>query len=70
MLVQDELSIKLFVILYVKLNNIDLACRIFSVLKISFNKLKRIRIYLQEGKHSPNLSSWQTKKATNAVNSP
>ncbi len=57
MLVQDELSIKLFVILYVKLNNIDLACRIFSVLKISFNKLKRIRIYLQEGKHSPNLSS-------------
>ena len=57
MLVQDELSIKLFVILYVKSNNIDLACRIFSVLKISFNKLKRIRIYLQQGKHSPNLSS-------------
>lgn len=57
MLVQDELSIKLFVILYVKLNNIDLVCRIFSVLKISFNKLKRIRIYLQQGKHSPNLSS-------------
>ena len=57
MLVQDELSIKLFVILHVKLNNIDLACRIFSVLKISFNKLKRIRIYLQQGKHSPNLSS-------------
>ena len=57
MLVQDELSIKLFVILYVKLNNIDLACRILSVLKISFNKLKRIRIYLQQGKHSPNLSS-------------
>ena len=57
MLVQDELSIKLFVILYVKLNNIDLACRIFSVLKISCNKLKRIRIYLQQGKHSPNLSS-------------
>ena len=56
MLVQDELSIKLFVILYVKLNNIDLACRIFSVLKISFNKLKHIRIYLQQGKHSPNLS--------------
>ncbi len=70
MLVQDELSIKLFVILYAKLNNIDLACRIFSVLKISFNKLKRIRIYLQQGKHSPNLSSWQTEKATNAVNSP
>ena len=70
MLVQDELSIKLFVILYVKLNNIDLACRIFSVLKISFNKLKRIRIYLQQGKHSPNLSSWQTEKVTNAVNSP
>ena len=46
MLVQDELSIKLFVILYVKLNNIDLTCRIFSVVKISFNKLKRIRIYL------------------------
>ena len=70
MLVQDELSIKLFVILYVKLNNIDLACRIFSVLKISFNKLKHIRIYLQQGKHSPNLSSWQTEKATNEVNSP
>ena len=46
MLVQDELSIKLFVILYVKLNNTDLTCRIFSVLKISFNKLKHIRIYL------------------------
>ena len=46
MLVQDELSIKLFVILYFKLNDIDLACRIFSVLKISFNKLKHIRIYL------------------------
>ena len=70
MLVQDELSIKLFVILYVKLNNIDLVCRIFSVLKISFNKLKRIRIYLQQGKHSPNLSSRQTEKATNAVKSP
>ena len=70
MLVQDELSIKLFVILYVKLNNIDLACRIFSVLKISFNKLKHIRIYLQQGKHSPSLSGWQTEKATNAVNFP
>ena len=57
MLAQDELSIKLFVSLYIKLNNIDLACRLFSVLKISFNKLKRIRIYLQQGKHSPNLSS-------------
>lgn len=57
MLVQDELSIKLFVSLYVKLNNIDLACGLFSVLKISFNKLKHIRIYLQQGKHSPNLSS-------------
>ena len=57
MLVQDELSIKLFVILYAKSNNIDLVCRIFSVLKISFNKLKRIRIYLQQGTHSPNLSS-------------
>ena len=70
MLAQDELSIKLFVSLYVKLNNIDLACGLFSVLKISFNKLKRIRIYLQQGKHSPNLSSWQTEKAINAVNSP
>ena len=57
MLVQDELSIKLFVSLYVKLNNIDLACGLFSVLKISFNKLKHIRIYLQQGKHSLNLSS-------------
>ena len=57
MLVQDELLTKLFVSLYVKLNNIDLACGLFSVLKISFNKLKRIRIYLQQGKHSPNLSS-------------
>ena len=46
MLVQDELSIKLFVILYVKLNNIDLVYRLFSVLKISFNKIKHIRIYL------------------------
>ena len=57
MLAQDELSIKLFVSLYVKLNNIDLARGLFSVLKISFNKLKHIRIYLQQGKHSPNLSS-------------
>ena len=70
MLAQDELSIKLFVSLYVKLNNIDLARGLFSVLKISFNKLKHIRIYLQQGKHSPNLSSWQTEKAINAVNSP
>ena len=57
MLVQDELLTKLFVNLYVKLNNIDLACGLFSVLKISFNKLKHIHIYLQQGKHSPNLSS-------------
>ena len=70
MLVQDELLTKLFVSLYVKLNNIDLACGLFSVLKIIFNKLKHIHIYLQQGKHSPNLSSWQTEKATNPVNSP
>lgn len=57
MLVQDELLTKLFVSLYAKLNNIDLARGLFSVLKISFNKLKHIRIYLQQGKHSPNLSS-------------
>ena len=57
MLVQDELSIKLFVILYDKLNNIDLACRLFSVLKIRFTKVKHIHLYLQQGKRSLNLSS-------------
>ena len=57
MLVQDELSIKLFVILYGKLNNIDLACRLFSMLKIRFTKVKHIHLYLQQGKRSLNLSS-------------
>ena len=55
--VQDELLTKLFGGLYAKLNNIDLACGLFSVLKIRFSKLKRILIYLQQSKHSPNLSS-------------
>ena len=57
MLVQDELLTKLFASLYVKLNNIDLACGLFSALKIRFAKVKHIRLYLQQGKHSPNLSS-------------
>ena len=57
MLDQDELLPNLLTAPRVKSNNINLARRLFSVLKISFNKLKHIRIYLQQGKHSPNLSS-------------
>lgn len=57
MLDQDKLLTGLLITPRAKSNNINLARRLFSVLKISFNKLKRIRIYLQQGKHSPNLSS-------------
>ena len=70
MLDQDELLTNLLTTLRVKSNNINLEQGLFSVLKIRFTKVKRIYLYLQQGKRSLNLSSWQIEKATNAVNSP
>lgn len=70
MLDQDELLTNLLSTPRVKSNNINLTRGLFSVLKIRFTKIKRIHIYLQQGKRSLNLSSWQIEKATNAVSSP
>ena len=57
MLGQDELLTNLLTTLRVISNNINLARRLFSVLKIRFTKVKRIHLYLRQGKHSLNLSS-------------
>ena len=57
MLDQDELLTNLLTTLRVISNNINLARRLFSVLKIRFTKVKRIHLYLQHGKRSLNLSS-------------
>ncbi len=57
MLDQDELLTNLLTTLRVISNNINLARRLFSVLKIRFTKVKRIHLYLKQGKRSLNLSS-------------
>ena len=57
MLGQDELLTNLLTIPRTKSNNINLARRLFSVLKIRFTKVKHIHLYLQQGKRSLNLSS-------------
>ena len=57
MLDQDELLTNLLTTLRVISNNINLARRLFSVLKIRFTKVKCIHLYLQQGKRSLNLSS-------------
>ena len=57
MLDQDELLTNLLTTSLAKSNSINLARRLFSVLKIRFTKIKRIHLYLQQGKRSLNLSS-------------
>ena len=57
MLDQDELLTNLLTTSLAKSNSINLARRLFSVLKIRFRKIKRIHLYLQQGKRSLNLSS-------------
>ena len=57
MLDRDELLTNLLTAPRIKSNNINLARRLFSVLKIRFAKVKRIHLYLQQGKRSLNLSS-------------
>ena len=57
MLDRDELLTNLLTAPRAKSNNINLARKLFSVLKIRFTKVKRIHLYLQQGKRSLNLSS-------------
>ena len=54
MLDQDELLTNLLTTPRTKLNNINLVRRLFSVLKMRFTKVKRIHLYLQQGKRSLN----------------
>ena len=54
MLDRDELLTNLLTAPRVKSNNINLARRLFRVLKIRFTKVKRIHLYLQQGKRSLN----------------
>lgn len=57
MLDQDELLTNLLSTPRAKSNSINLTRGLFSVLKIRFTKIKRIHLYLQQGKRSLNLSS-------------
>ena len=57
MLDQDELLTNLLSTPRAKSNSINLTRGLFSVLKIWFTKIKRIHLYLQQGKRSLNLSS-------------
>ena len=52
MLDQDELLTNLLTTSLTKSNNINSARRLFSVLKIRFTKVKRIHLYLQQGKRA------------------
>ena len=56
MLDQDELLTNLLTNLLTtslaKSNSINLTRRLFSVLKIRFTKVKRIHLYLQQGKRA------------------